>query len=94
VKPSYIKHPSTPWYVVSLQRPAELRVPLTRLQRYTLQVESPAALVEAHRGLKERGEQLGITELEEIKETGESVSFLLTDPDRNWWEIASPISNN
>jgi catechol 2,3-dioxygenase-like lactoylglutathione lyase family enzyme len=94
IKPSYIKHPSTPWYVVSLQRPPELRVPLTRLQRYTLQVESPAALVDAHRWLKERGEQLGVTELEEIKETGESVSFLLTDPDQNWWEISSPLSTN
>jgi catechol 2,3-dioxygenase-like lactoylglutathione lyase family enzyme len=92
VKPSYIKHPSTPWYVVSLQRPSEMRTPLTRLQRYTLQVESSAALVEAHRGLKERGDQLGVTELEEIKETGESVSFLLSDPDGNWWEVSSPVA--
>jgi catechol 2,3-dioxygenase-like lactoylglutathione lyase family enzyme len=91
VKPSYIKHPSTPWYVVSLQRPPEMREPLTRFQRFALQVESPAALAEAHRGLKEHGEQLGVTELEEIKETGDSVSFMFSDPDRNWWEVRSSV---
>jgi catechol 2,3-dioxygenase-like lactoylglutathione lyase family enzyme len=90
----YIKHPSTPWYIVSLERAPELRVPLTRWQRYTIAVESPAALRDAHRRLKERGEEVGVTELEEIKENGESVSFLLTDPDRNWWEVSSPASVN
>jgi hypothetical protein len=79
---------------VSLERAPELRLPLTRLQRYTIAVESPAALADAHRGLKERGEEVGVTELEEIKETGESVSFLLSDPDRNWWEVSSPVSTN
>jgi catechol 2,3-dioxygenase-like lactoylglutathione lyase family enzyme len=94
VKPSYIKHPSTPWYVVSLERAPELRVPLTRRQRYTIAVESPVALAEAHRLLKECGEEVGVTEIEEISETGESLSFLLSDPDRNWWEISSPVSEN
>jgi catechol 2,3-dioxygenase-like lactoylglutathione lyase family enzyme len=94
VKPSYIKHPSTPWYVVSLERAPELRVPLTRMQRYTIAVESPAALMDAHRRLKESGAQAGVTELEEITETGESVSFLLSDPDKNWWEVSSPVSFN
>ena len=36
VKPHYIKHPDTPWYIVSLERKPEMRTPLTRLQRYTL----------------------------------------------------------
>jgi catechol 2,3-dioxygenase-like lactoylglutathione lyase family enzyme len=94
VKPSYIKHPSTPWYIVSLQRAPETRVPLTRRQRFTVAVESPAALTEAHRQLKERGTEVGVTELEEIKETGDSVSFLLSDPDGNWWEVSSPLSRN
>ncbi|MGH7929592.1 MAG: VOC family protein [Candidatus Binatia bacterium] len=94
VKPSYIKHPATPWYVVSLERAPEMRAPLTRLQRYTLAVASPAALAEAHRRLQERGLEVGVTELEEIKETGESASFLLSDPDRNWWEVSSPVSSN
>jgi catechol 2,3-dioxygenase-like lactoylglutathione lyase family enzyme len=93
VKPSYIKHPSTPWYIVSLERAPELRVPLTPLQRFTIAVESPAALLDAHGRLKDCREQLSVTELEEITENGDSVSFLLSDPDRNWWEISSPISS-
>ncbi|MDH3443815.1 MAG: VOC family protein [Deltaproteobacteria bacterium] len=94
VRPSYIKHRAAPWYVVSLERKPALRVPLTRSQRYVLQVESRAALIDAHRWLETEGEQLGVTELDEIKETGESVSFLLSDPDRNWWEVASPVPAN
>ena len=94
VKPSYIKHPSTPWYVVSLERSPEMRVPLTPLQRFTVAVESRAALVEAHRLLKDRREELGVIELQEIQENGELVSFLLSDPDGNWWEISSPASKN
>jgi catechol 2,3-dioxygenase-like lactoylglutathione lyase family enzyme len=94
VKPSYIKHPSTPWYVVSLERSPEMRVPLTPLQRFTVAVESRAALVEAHRLLKDRREELGVIELQEIQENGELVSLLLSDPDGNWWEISSPASKN
>ena len=94
VKPHYIKHPDTPWYIVSLERKPEMRTVLTPFQRYTVTVESADAVAEAHHGLKERGDQLGVTELEEIKETGESVSFLLSDPDRNWWEVSSPVSTN
>ncbi|HEX2226628.1 MAG TPA: VOC family protein [Candidatus Binatia bacterium] len=94
VKPGYIKHPSTPWYIVSLERAPELRVPLTPLQRFTIAVESPAALLDAHRRLKHGGAQVGVTELKGITENGESVSFLLSDPDRNWWEISSPISTH
>ena len=92
VKPSYIKHPATPWYVVSLERPPAMRVPLTRLQRYTIAVESPDAVAEAHRSLKKCGEEVGVTELEEIKKADESISFLLSDPDRNWWEVSSPAA--
>ncbi len=94
VKPSYIKHPATPWYVVSLERPPKMRVPLTPSQRYVLQVESVAALVEAHRWLKAEGERLGVTELDEIEENEKSVWFLLSDPDRNWWEVASSVTAN
>ena len=90
VKPHYIKHPDTPWYIVSLERKPEMRTVLTPFQRYTVTVESADAVAEAHHGLKECRDNVGITELEEIKETGESVSFLLSDPDRNWWEITSP----
>jgi catechol 2,3-dioxygenase-like lactoylglutathione lyase family enzyme len=91
VDPYYIKHPSTPWYIVSLQIPYADRKYLSRLQRFTLAVESVAAVYEAHRWLKESGEEVGITELEEIKEASGAVSFLLSDLDKNWWEITSPL---
>jgi catechol 2,3-dioxygenase-like lactoylglutathione lyase family enzyme len=94
VKPHYVKHPATPWYIVSLERPPEMRKVLTRLQRYTVAVESAAAVTDAHRWLKECGDELGVTELEEIRESDDSVSFLLSDPDRNWWEISSPALIN
>jgi catechol 2,3-dioxygenase-like lactoylglutathione lyase family enzyme len=95
VKPHYIKHPSTPWYIVSLERRSpQTRTLLTRLQRYTVTLESPAAIAKAHHWMKEEGAELGLTELEEINENDESVSFLLSDPDRNWWEIRSSVSPN
>jgi len=92
VKPHYIKHPTTPWYIVSLERPPEQRILLTPSQRYTLTVETADAVAETHHWLKECGNELGVTELREIEETNGSVSFLLSDPDRNWWEISSPVS--
>ena len=92
VPPRYIKHPSTPWYVVSLEVPEESRPYLGRLQRFTVAVESAAAVAAAHRWLKESSKELGVTELEEIKEDSDGVSFLLSDLDRNWWEITSPVS--
>ena len=89
--PRYIKHPTTPWYIVSLEVPEENRQYLGRSQRFTVAVESAAAVAAAHQWLKESGKELGITELEEIKEDSGGVSFLLNDLDRNWWEIISPL---
>jgi catechol 2,3-dioxygenase-like lactoylglutathione lyase family enzyme len=94
VKPHYIKHPSTPWYVVSLEKTAEERKLLTPLQRYTLTVESNSDVTAAHGWLKESGASLGVTELGELEERGGAISFMLSDPDRNWWEITSPVSVN
>ena len=93
VKPHYIKHPSTPWYVVSLEKVAEERKLLTPLQRYTLTVESHADVTAAHNWLKANGASLGVTELEELEESGGAVAFMLSDPDRNWWEVTSPAIN-
>jgi hypothetical protein len=89
IKPHDVKHPSTPWYVVSLEVPAKNKHFLTPLQRYTVAVESPAALSAAHRELGERRKEFDLTTLEEIKETADSASFLLSDLDHNWWEIAA-----
>lgn len=93
VKPHYIKHPSTPWYVVSLEKVAEERKLLTPLQRYTLTVESGSDVSAAHRWLKESSASLGVTELGELEEHGGAVAFMLSDPDRNWWEVTSPAIN-
>jgi len=88
IKPHDIKHPLTPWYVVSLEVPPKNKHYLTPLQRYTVAVESSAALAEAHRELSERCEEFGVTSMEPIRETFYGESFLVSDRDRNWWEIA------
>lgn len=88
VRPHDIKHHSTPWYVVSLEVPAKNKHYLTPLQRYTVAVESAAALAEAQRELNERREQFGLTAIEPIEESAQGYSFLLADLDRNWWEVA------
>jgi catechol 2,3-dioxygenase-like lactoylglutathione lyase family enzyme len=89
IRPHDIKHPSTPWYVVSLEIPEKNRKYLTALQRHTVTVESQSALAEAHKELEARRGEFGITEIEEIKETDEGQSFLISDLDRNWWEVAN-----
>ena len=77
VRPHDIKHPSTPWYVVSLEVPPKNKHYLTPLQRYTVAVESPAALAEAHRELNERREEFGITAIDAIKDIATDKSFLI-----------------
>ena len=91
VKPHYIKHPSTPWYIVSLEKLPEERQLLTPFQRYTITVESVAAVAEAHRWLKECDEDVGVTELRELQDTCSGLSFILSDLDKNWWEVSSPV---
>ncbi len=88
VRPHDIKHPSTPWYVVSLEVPPKNKHYLTPLQRYTVAVESATALAEAHREMSERREEFGTTSIEAVKDIPEGQSFLICDLDRNWWEIA------
>jgi catechol 2,3-dioxygenase-like lactoylglutathione lyase family enzyme len=86
----YVKHSSTPWYVVNLEAAPENRKYMVRSQRFTLALESIDAVKEAHRQLREDGKEVGITELEEIQESSGRASFLLSDLNRNWWEIISP----
>jgi catechol 2,3-dioxygenase-like lactoylglutathione lyase family enzyme len=90
VKPHYLKHPATPWYIVSLQVPRSERKILGPRQRFTLALESATAVVEAHRWLQESGKEVGITALTEPEAKDSAVSFMLSDPDQNWWEITSP----
>jgi catechol 2,3-dioxygenase-like lactoylglutathione lyase family enzyme len=87
-KPHNIKHPSKPWYVVSLEVPVKNRKYLGLLQRYTIAVSSTDDLMAAHDGFRERGVELGVTQLEDIRDTDDGKSFFLCDLNRNWWEIA------
>jgi catechol 2,3-dioxygenase-like lactoylglutathione lyase family enzyme len=88
VRPHDIKHPATPWYVVSLEVPAKNKHYLTPLQRYTVSVESAKALEQAHDELRARREEFGVAAIDEIQDTLDGESFLVSDRDRNWWEIA------
>ena len=87
-RPHDVKHPTTPWYIASLEVPAKNKHFLTPLQRYTVTVESPGVLREAYREFSERRAEFGLTALEEIQPIPDGESFLLNDLDRNWWEIA------
>jgi catechol 2,3-dioxygenase-like lactoylglutathione lyase family enzyme len=87
-KPHNIKHPSHSWYVVSLEVPERSRKYLGLLQRFTIAVESPAKLKEARDSLTERQAEFAITEIGAIKDTPDGQSFLLSDLNKNWWEIA------
>lgn len=84
----YVKHPQTKCYVVCAVRPQ--RKTFSPNFRFTIALESRKAVAEAHRWLSEDGKDLGATELGELQTTESGASFLLSDPDRNWWEIISP----
>lgn len=84
---AYIKHPSTPWYIVVL--PARKRRYLTRFNRFTLTVAAPAAVEEAHREFSAAGNAAGITGVEDLQQRDGQVSFMFTDLDRNWWEVTA-----
>ena len=88
VRPHDVKHPSTPWYVVSLEVPLKNKHYQTPLQRYTLAVESSAALADAHREFTTRRAEFGVTSIADVQEVPGGESFLICDRDRNWWEIA------
>jgi predicted lactoylglutathione lyase len=69
--------------------PARRRTYLTRSNRFTLTLTSPAAVADAYRELARIGREAGITALDEIEERNGQVSFTFSDLDRNWWEIAA-----
>ena len=82
----YIKHPDKKHYIVCARRPQfDTYSPNFR---FTLTVASPDAVVEGHRRLAE-SPRLGIRDLGEIETESGRTSFLLADPDGNWWEVAA-----
>jgi len=84
---AYLKHPSTPWYIVAL--PARKRRYLTRSNRFTLTVAAAAEVEEAHRAFAAMGQPAGITGLDDLQQQGGQVSFMFSDLDRNWWEVTA-----
>jgi catechol-2,3-dioxygenase len=81
----YTKHPETKHYVVCIQlgeRNAE-----SGNFRFTLGVESPRALEEAHAWLS-AGAVRGVSQIFPIQEDDQRRSFLLRDLDNNCWEVA------
>jgi catechol 2,3-dioxygenase-like lactoylglutathione lyase family enzyme len=85
----YLKHASTPWYIVNLQVPAENRVYLGKRQRFTIAVGSPDEVRKACSQLEQQSSQWGITGLEVLNDNSEEVSVLFCDLNRNWWEIGT-----
>jgi hypothetical protein len=65
------------------------RRPLAPVNRFTLAVASAGAVEEAHGRFRELGKAGGTTELHDVREENGQVSFLLSDLDRNWWEVAA-----
>jgi catechol 2,3-dioxygenase-like lactoylglutathione lyase family enzyme len=89
IEPHDIKHPTTPWYVVSLEvAPKNKHYLLTPLQRYTVAVESSTAVTEAHREFTARKAEFGLTTIEAVHDSWAAQSFQICDLDRNWWEVA------
>ena len=89
-KPHNIKHPSKPWYVVSLEVPERSRKYLGLLQRFTIAIESAAKLSQARAALEKRCSEFGIHKLTAIENNPDGESFLICDLNRNWWEIEWP----
>jgi hypothetical protein len=84
---TYISVPNLgPWYVVVL--PTTHRDYLSEANRFTLQVASPEAVEDAHKDFSKNGKQLGIHDVRELETNGRA-HFLLSDINRNWWEITS-----
>jgi catechol 2,3-dioxygenase-like lactoylglutathione lyase family enzyme len=83
----YIKHPSSPWYIVVLQRSP--RQYLAPINRFTLQLESANAVEQAHREFAGNGGSLGISELGKVDNTNGTMNFIFSDLDKNWWELTA-----
>ena len=84
---TYIRHPSTPWYVVVL--PMKKRDLLAPVNRFTLKLATPEEVEEAHREFSADGKKLGISEVWNLEESNGQVSFIFSDLDRNWWEVTA-----
>jgi catechol 2,3-dioxygenase-like lactoylglutathione lyase family enzyme len=83
----YVKHPTTPWYIVTL--PRSPRKYLAPVNRFTLQLESATVVKQAHREFGRHGNTFGIAEVCPLENSGDRLSFIFSDLDRNWWELTA-----
>jgi catechol 2,3-dioxygenase-like lactoylglutathione lyase family enzyme len=88
---TYIRHLSTPWYIVVL--PAKKRDLLAPVNRFTLKVATLKEVEEAHHEFSADGKRLEVSELWDLEENNGQVSFIFSDLDRNWWEVVASISS-
>lgn len=84
----YTKHPQTKHFIVCLE--GGQRNQESDDFRFTLKLESPEAVADAHGWLATAGKSLGVTHLSDVSHTGSGSSFVLRDPDNNCWELTSP----
>ena len=85
----YVKHPTTPWYIVCLQPLKQNRQYLSRYHRFTLAVGSVNTVHDAHRTFEANRDLWKINDLEKVESTAEAAFFLFSDLNGNWWEITS-----
>ena len=83
----YVKHPSTPWYIVMLpRRPRQYLAPVNR---FTLRLATAAEVEQAHKEFVANVVSLGINDIETIERTDGNTSFIFSDLDKNWWELTA-----
>ncbi len=85
----YIKHASSPWYIVVLKRSP--RQYLAPVNRFTLQAASQSDVEQAHHEFAARGESIGVTELGALESRNGKVNFIFSDLDKNWWELTTDL---
>jgi catechol 2,3-dioxygenase-like lactoylglutathione lyase family enzyme len=83
----YLKAPESRCYIVSALRAAWKRC--SPSFRFTLAAGTADAVAAAHRWLAESGRGLGMTGLGELLARDGAPTFLVGDPDGNWWEITA-----
>ena len=83
----YVRHESTPWYIVML--PRSPRQYLAPVNRFTLRLESADAVAQAHDEFTTNQQSLGVTEIGKLESSDGRVNFIFSDLDKNWWELTA-----
>jgi len=83
----YVKHPSTPWYIVML--PRKPRQYLAPVNRFALQLATAAEIEQAHDEFVSHKLSLGLNDIHNIERADGKVNFIFSDLDKNWWELTA-----